>query len=157
MSLLAACGNYMLFSLQQSWGADPNAFFFEKFLAVSQDGGVWNLGSINLSIAAAVAVIWLINWAITYGGVQQGIERTMKVLMPVLFILTVIIIVWALFLPGASKGIKHYITPDFNKITDLKVWIAAYGQIFFSLSLGFGIMIAYSSYLSRDANILRTA
>ena len=151
------CGNYMLFSLQQSWGADPNAFFFEKFLAVSQDGGVWNLGSINLSIAAAVAVIWLINWAITYGGVQQGIERTMKVLMPVLFILTVIIIVWALFLPGASKGIKHYITPDFNKITDLKVWIAAYGQIFFSLSLGFGIMIAYSSYLSRDANIFKNS
>ncbi len=151
------CGNYMLFSLQQSWGADPNDFFFNTFLAMSKDHNVWALGSINVSIAVAVAIIWLINWGITFGGVQQGIERTMKVMMPLLFVLTLVIIVWALFLPGASKGIKHYVTPDFSKITDLKVWIAAYGQIFFSLSLGFGIMIAYSSYLSREANIFKNS
>jgi NSS family neurotransmitter:Na+ symporter len=104
-----------------------------------------------------VAIIWAINWGITYGGVQKGIERAVKIMMPVLFLITCTIVVWAMFLPGATTGIKHYIRPDFSKITDLKVWVGAYGQIFFSLSLGFGIMIAYSSYLARDANIFKNS
>jgi len=151
------CANYMLFSLNLSWGDDPNAFFFQQFLAASDVDGVWRLGGIRWPIAAAVAIIWFINWLITYGGVQKGIERAVKVMMPMLLIITASIIIWALFLPGAAKGVKHYVTPDLTKITDLRVWISAYGQIFFSLSLGFGIMIAYSSYLSRDANIFRNS
>ncbi|MBN2454926.1 MAG: sodium-dependent transporter [Sedimentisphaerales bacterium] len=154
--IIGWCANYMFFSLANSWGSDPNTFFFEKFLA-SSNSGVWDINGFRWPIVIAVAVIWFINWLITYGGVEKGIERAVKVMMPLLFVLTALIIIWALFLPGATKGIKHYVTPDFNKITDLKVWIAAYGQIFFSLSLGFGIMIAYSSYLSRDANIFKNS
>ena len=155
--IMGWCANYMVFSLNCAWGDDPNTFFFDKFLAIPADKNVWQIGGISWPIATAVAVIWLINWAIAYGGVEKGIERAAKIMMPVLFLITAVIIVWALFLPGAQKGIKHYVTPDFNKITDLKVWIAAYGQIFFSLSLGFGIMIAYSSYLSREANIFKNS
>jgi NSS family neurotransmitter:Na+ symporter len=159
------CANYMLFSLNLAWGDDPNAFFFTQFLKVPFDeslqapavGEVWSLGGLRWPIAMAVAVIWSINWAITYGGVERGIERAVKVMMPLLFVITAAIIIWALFLPGAAKGVKHYVTPDFTKITDVKVWIAAYGQIFFSLSLGFGIMIAYSSYLAREANIFKNS
>jgi len=151
------CANYMLFSLNFAWGDDPNAFFFQQFLAAPEGKAVWSLGGIRWPIAIAVAIIWLINWLITYGGVEKGIERAVKVMMPLLFVITASIIIWALFLPGAAKGVKHYVTPDLAKITDLRVWIAAYGQIFFSLSLGFGIMIAYSSYLSRDANIFRNS
>lgn len=151
------CANYMLFSLNFTWGDDPNAFFFKQFLGASEGNGVWSLGGIRWPIAIAVGIIWLINWLITYGGVEKGIERAVKVMMPLLFVITALIIIWALFLPGAAKGVKHYVTPDLAKITDLRVWIAAYGQIFFSLSLGFGIMIAYSSYLSRDANIFRNS
>jgi len=146
----------MLFSLTHAWGDDPGAFF-NQFLGVSANHDVWAIGGFRWPIVAAVAVVWLINWAIAYGGVEKGIERAVKIMMPMLFILTAAIVIWALFLPGAEKGIKHYVTPDFSKITDLKVWIGAYGQIFFSLSLGFGIMIAYSSYLSRDANIFRNS
>ncbi len=155
--IIGWCANYTLFSLQQAWGQDPNAFFFDKFLAVSGDNAVWSVGGIRWPIAIAVAGIWFVNWAITYGGVQRGIERAVKVMMPVLFILTASIIIWALFLPGAGRGVKHYVTPDFTKIMNREVWIAAYGQIFFSLSLGFGIMIAYSSYLSRKANIFKNS
>ncbi len=155
--IIGWCANYMLFSLTHAWGADPNAFFFNEFLRRSANQDVWALGGFRWPIVIAVAVVWLINWAIAYGGVEKGIERAVKIMMPMLFVLTAAIIVWALFLPGAAKGIKHYVTPDFSKITDLKVWISAYGQIFFSLSLGFGIMIAYSSYLSRDANIFKNS
>jgi NSS family neurotransmitter:Na+ symporter len=155
--IIGWCGNYMLFSLTQAWGDDPNQFFFSEFLDVPTDGSVWGVLGLRWQIALAVALVWCINWAITYGGIERGIERAVKVMMPLLFLITLTIIVWALFLPGAGKGVKHYVTPDFDKITDLKVWIAAYGQIFFSLSLGFGIMIAYSSYLSRDANIFKNS
>lgn len=155
--IIGWCGNYMLFSLTHAWGDDPNTFFFRDFLSTPENSGVWDVLSLRWQIALAVAVVWGINWLITYGGIEKGIERAVKVMMPLLFLITLIIIVWALFLPGAAKGVKHYVTPDFEKITDLKVWIGAYGQIFFSLSLGFGIMIAYSSYLSRDANIFRNS
>jgi NSS family neurotransmitter:Na+ symporter len=163
--VISWCGNYMLFSLTNAWGEDPNAFFFSQFLKIPfneslqapEVGAVWDITGFRWPIAAGVAIVWLINWLITYGGIEKGIERAVKIMMPLLFILTAAIIIWALFLPGAAKGIKHYVTPDFNKITDLKVWISAYGQIFFSLSLGFGIMIAYSSYLSRDANIFKNS
>ncbi len=163
--IIGWCVNYMFFSLKLAWGEDPNAFFFTEFLQVPFNEStqapaadqVWSILGPRWTVAAAVAGIWVVNWLIVYGGVQKGIERAAKVMMPLLFAITLVIIVWALFLPGAGKGVRHYVTPDFTKITDLKVWIAAYGQIFFSLSLGFGIMIAYSSYLSRDANIFRNS
>ena len=154
--IIGWCVNYMRFSLTMAWGDDPNAFF-GQFLGKTDPGHIWDITGFQGPIVAAVALIWLINWAITYGGVQKGIERTVKIMMPILFLVTIAIVVWALFLEGARKGIAHYVTPDFSKITDLKVWIGAYGQIFFSLSLGFGIMIAYSSYLSRDANIFKNS
>lgn len=155
--IIGWCANYMRFSLTTAWGDDPNTFFYDEFLAKGQASEIWGITGLQWSIVIAVAMIWLINWIITYRGIQKGIERAVKVMMPILMIVTISIVVWALRLPGAEKGIKHYVTPDFSKITDLKVWIAAYGQIFFSLSLGFGIMIAYSSYLARDANIFKNS
>jgi NSS family neurotransmitter:Na+ symporter len=155
--IIGWCVNYMFFSLSQAWGDDPNHFFFKDFLGTPENGEVWAIGHLRPRIVAAVAGVWLVNWLIVYGGIQKGIERTLKVLMPVLFLITLVVIVWALFLPGAGMGVRHYVTPDFSKILDLRVWIAAYGQIFFSLSLGFGIMLAYSSYLARDVNIFKNS
>jgi len=154
--IIGWCANYMCFSLTMAWGDDPDGFF-TRFLGRTDPGNIWAIQGFQGSIVVAVALVWLIDWGITYGGVQKGIERAVKVMMPVLILVTVGIVVWALFLEGAGTGIRHYVTPDFGRITDLEVWIAAYGQIFFSLSLGFGIMIAYSSYLSRDANIFKNS
>ena len=162
--IIGWCGNYMVFSAFESWKEmGPDAFFFEEFLGrseASEDGSVsavWNIGTMRWRIVIAVAIVWFVNWTITYRGVQKGIEKAVMIMMPILLVITVLITVWALFLEGAKVGIEHYVTPDFSRITDLKVWIAAYGQIFFSLSLGFGIMIAYSSYLPRDANIFKNS
>ncbi len=149
------CLNYFLFSFTLEWGADPNAFFFDRFL--NSSGHVWKLNGFNLQIVAGVAVIWFINWLITYRGIEKGIERAVKFMMPLLFGITLIIIIWSLFLNGAADGIRLYLAPDFAKIMNLNVWVAAYGQIFFSLSLGFGIMIAYASYLPRKANIFKNS
>jgi neurotransmitter:Na+ symporter, NSS family len=153
--VIAWCVNYIFFAVFQSWGNDTNGFFFNTFLGVSE--GVWKLNGLNPSIVAAVLFVWFVNWVITFNGVQKGIERAVKLMMPILFLITITIIFWAISLEGAGDGIRLYTTPDFSKILNKDVWIAAYGQIFFSLSLGFGIMIAYASYLPKKANIFKNS
>ncbi|MFA0697883.1 sodium-dependent transporter, partial [Vibrio sp. 10N.222.49.C9] len=91
------------------------------------------------------------------GGVKSGIERAAKIMMPVLFIMVLVLIGRTIFLPGALNGINYLFEPDFSKIMDLKVWAAAYGQIFFTLSIGFAIMLAYSSYLPEKSDINNNA
>ncbi len=129
--------------------------YFGTFLGVSS--GVWNIKGFRVPIVLAVALVWFINWYITYKGIEKGIEKAVKVMMPLLFVITAVVIVWSLSLKGAGNGIRHYVTPDFSRIVSKDVWIAAYGQIFFSLSLGFGIMIAYASYLPRKTNLFRNS
>jgi len=89
--------------------------------------------------------------------VQKGIEFANKLLMPLLLLLTLLLVGWSLTLEGAMIGIRQYITPDFSRLSDAQVWIDAYSQIFFTLSLGFGIMIAYASYLPTKAVITGSA
>jgi len=93
---------------------------------------------------------------IVYSGVENGIERWSKILMPILFILMLALIIYAVTLEGAIKGLTFYLKPDFSKITG-KTILAALGQAFFSLSLGMGLMITYGSYLSKKENIITSA
>jgi NSS family neurotransmitter:Na+ symporter len=153
--IIAWCLNYFFLSFDLSWGTDPNNFFFKEFLKLNTDPA--NIGEIRTPILTSLIVIWALNWVIVYRGIRKGIELANKIFMPLLFILTAILVFWSLSLDGAMDGIKAYLTPDFSKLTEPKVWIDAYSQIFFTLSLGFGIMIAYASYLPAKANITRSA
>lgn len=89
-------------------------------------------------------------------GVQKGIEKMSNILMPLLFLLLVIFCAVSLSLPGAADGVAFFLRPDFSKVTPSTV-ISALGQAFFSLSLGMGILITYSSYFPRDTKLTRTA
>lgn len=89
---------------------------------------------------------------IVAAGVKGGIEKFGKVMMPVLFIIMIIIAVRSVTLPGAGAGVEWLFKPDFSKI-DASVCAAALGQGFFSLSVGFGIMLTYGSYISKKENI----
>ncbi len=154
--VISWCVNYFGLSFNLSWGSDPNAYFFKQFLGLSGSPG--EIGSIRTPIFFALVLVWFLNWLIVYGGVAKGIERANKIFMPLLFVLTAILVFWSITLKGAGVGIKAYLTPDFKKLGEPKVWIDAYSQIFFTLSLGFGIMIAYASYLpEKGANITRNA
>ena len=86
------------------------------------------------------------------GGVKSGIERFGKVMMPVLYIIVLVIAIWTAMLPGASEGLSFLFNPDFAKI-DASVCAAALGQAFFSLSLGYGTMLTYASYVSKKEDI----
>lgn len=106
-------------------------------------------------VVATVAVI-LLNIAILMRGVQKGIERLSNLLMPMLFLILAALCVVALTLPGASEGLRFFLDPDFSKI-DADVVINALGQTFFSLSLGMGILVTYSSYYPMEANLPKTS
>ncbi len=153
--IIAWCLNFFIFSFDLAWGRDPNGFFFNKFLAVTRFPS--EIGKVRPHIVIALFVVWFINWGIVYRGVRRGIEYINKIFMPLLFILTAVLVFWSISLNGSMMGIRAYIEPDFSKLLDPNVWIDAYSQIFFTLSLGFGIMIAYASYLPKKANIVRDA
>ena len=86
-------------------------------------------------------------------GIKDGIEKFSKVMMPLLFLIVISIAVYSLTLPGAGKGVDYLFNPDFSKI-DGKAIAAALGQAFFSLSLGFGTIMTYASYVDKKENIL---
>ncbi len=90
---------------------------------------------------------------IILAGVKKGIEKFTKITMPILFVLVVIITIYSVSLPGASKGVEYLVKPDFSKISASTV-AAAMGQAFFSLSLGVGTILTYASYVRKDENIL---
>ncbi|MCC8169999.1 MAG: sodium-dependent transporter [Oscillospiraceae bacterium] len=85
-------------------------------------------------------------------GVQKGIEKFSTILMPVLIALAIIVTVYSVTLPGALKGVKYLFVPDFSHFSVQGI-LAALGQMFYSLSLAMGIMIAYGSYLPKESDL----
>jgi NSS family neurotransmitter:Na+ symporter len=86
-------------------------------------------------------------------GIKGGIEKFSKVMMPVLFVIVIGIAIYSMALPGAARGLEYLFNPDFSKIT-AKSCAAALGQAFFSLSIGFGTIMTYASYVSKKENVL---
>ena len=89
---------------------------------------------------------------IVMGGISGGIEKYSKILMPGLFIMMMIVMVRSLTLDGAMEGVRFFLEPNFSAITG-DVILSALGQVFFSLSLGMGVIITYGSYLSKSENL----
>lgn len=102
------------------------------------------------------AFVILATTLIVLGGVSGGIEKATKILMPMLFVLLIVVIIRSVTLPGAGKGIEYYLIPDFSKINS-HVVLAALTQAFFSLGVGWGMMITYGSYLPKTQNIVTSS
>ncbi len=85
-------------------------------------------------------------------GVQKGVEKFSTILMPILIVLAIIVAIYSVTLPGAMTGVKYLFIPDFKNFSIQGV-LAAMGQMFYSLSLAMGIMIAYGSYLPKDSDL----
>ncbi|MCS7144697.1 MAG: sodium-dependent transporter [Archaeoglobaceae archaeon] len=142
---------YFTKSFTLAWGADTESYFFGNVLQLSNSP--WAITGFALEVLIAVIVLWLINWFVVFRGVKKGIEKANLIMMPLLWILAIILVIRAVTLPGALEGLEWYLRPDFSKMGDYKIWIAAFGQIFFSLSLAMGIMIAYGSYLPEKSDV----
>ena len=118
-------------------------------------------GVLNMS-----AVFWLIvvtiNIVLVYRGLKGGIEKFCQIALPAMAILAVVVLVRVLTLGTPNpdmpdrnvlNGLGYLWNPDFSKLTDFDTWLAAAGQIFFSLSVGFGVILNYASYLKKKDDI----
>ncbi|MCM1337541.1 MAG: sodium-dependent transporter [Candidatus Amulumruptor caecigallinarius] len=138
--------DYIFRSLQSFGGESTPAQLHAGFTAFS---GSW------AAVGWTVGFL-LLNFLILRRGVQQGIEKVSNVMMPLLFIILLVFCANSLLLPGASRGLAFLFKPDFSQV-DAGVMIGAMGQAFFSLSLGLGCLITYSSYFNRQTDLLRSA
>lgn len=108
------------------------------------------------TVGGYAAIFMLITTFIVSRGVSGGIEKAAKILMPTLIAMILGLVIYAMTLPNAMKGIEFYLVPDFSAI-NLKSIRSALGQAFFSLSLGMGAIITYGSYLDKKENIVTSA
>ncbi len=154
-SIVAWAINYLFLSVNMAWGSSPADFFYTDFLQLSD--GPMSFGSVNLSVLFGLAAIWGGTYVICSKSIDKGIEKVNKVLLPLLCVSILFVIVRGVTLEGAAEGLNTLFTPDFTVLTQPKIWLAAYSQVFFSLSVAMGIMITYSSYLPKDSDVVNTA
>ena len=136
--------DYLCKSLTFSFVKDSEATIAAMFGGLISS--VWTPILFHTLFLAASAVVVML-------GVKGGIERFSKICLPVLFLLIVVIAVYSVTLPGARAGVDYLLKPDFSKLTPRSCAFAL-GQSFYSLSLGMGIIITYSSYVRKDENLL---
>ncbi|GAB3632366.1 sodium-dependent transporter [Microbacterium shaanxiense] len=152
--IIAWAAMYTWFSARLTWGpGNENDFFFTDFLQSADvaEGGIST--DFVPQVGIPLVVVWLVVIVIMALGVKRGIGRANMILMPLLTVMFAILVVQSLFLPGAMEGLNAFFTPNWEALADPGVWASAYGHIFFSLSVAFGIMVTYSSYLKRKTDL----
>ncbi|WP_181349538.1 sodium-dependent transporter [Thalassobacillus sp. CUG 92003] len=145
---------YAFYSFNLAWGDNPTNFFVGDFLNLVDPG---QFGGLIPVVLLPLLVVWLVTLGFISRGVKKGIEVANKIFIPTLVVLFLIIVIRAVTLEGAADGLAAFFTPEWGSIMDGQVWVAAYGQIFFSLSIAFAIMITYSSYLPKKSDIANNA
>lgn len=144
-------------------GQDPSKFsaFFKTFVGQDSDGLAMQ-GGLHTSVVFWL-IVFTINFVLIYRGLTKGIESFCRYAMPAMVICALVVLVRVLTLgtPNSDKpeqsvinGLGFMWNPDMAKLKDFNTWLAAAGQIFFSLSVGFGVIINYASYLSKKDDLV---
>lgn len=134
---------FMLAALAELVGLNSVALWFKAF-------------SVERNLVGTL-IFYILTILIVQGGVKEGIEKWSNRLMPALFLLFALLFIYIIMQTGAIEGLKHYLIPDFSKVLDKKLLLAAMGQGFFSLTIGGCSMLIYGSYLSKQENLPKMA
>jgi len=153
-AVLAWSLQFLVESFSLSWAGVEKEFFFNNILHISS--GVGQIGGIVWPLFIAVAVIWGIVYFSLFHGVRL-LGKIVKWTVWIPILLLIILTIRGVTLDGAMEGLKFYLTPNWSVLTQAKVWLAAYSQIFFSLSIAFGIMIVYARHLPKKTDIVNSA
>lgn len=153
--IIAWAMRYTIFSFDQAWGTDTEGFLFNEFLQLTVQPG--ETGGIVWGVFIPLALVWIITLGILLAGVKKGIELANRIFIPTLVVIFLAVVIRAVTLDGAMMGLDAFFKPDFESIMNPQVWVAAYGHIFFSLSVAFAIMITYASYLPKKSDITNNA
>ncbi|NEN96156.1 MAG: sodium-dependent transporter [Moorea sp. SIO3I7] len=143
---------YFLASFGVKWSNDAKSYFFDSVLQISD--GVNVLGGINWPILWSLLVVWVLIYFCVWKG-TTSVGKVVVYSVPLPIILLGVLLLRAVTLPGFLNGWKLYLTPVWSALVDPEVWTAAFSQIFFTLSLGFGIMVTYASYKNSEDDIAK--
>lgn len=142
---------YLFSSFTFNWGTDTASYFVNT---VGGSSDLTNANFLLIPTTVCVLLLWISVWFISHRDVDSGIGRVSKILIPALFVIMGIIIVYALTLPGSVVGINALIHPNWNGLLNVNIWLAAFAQIIFSLSMGQAIAITYASYLPKNSKLI---
>lgn len=109
-----------------------------------------------IELAGWMLLFLAINALIVGRGIKAGIEKATGILMPLLFLMLIGLVLWAMVAGDAAAALRFLFAPDFSDVT-AQTWVDAIGQAFFSVSVGAGGMMVYGAYLQRDVKIAPTA
>ncbi|NEO81805.1 sodium-dependent transporter [Moorena sp. SIO4G3] len=143
---------YFLASFGVKWSSDAKSYFFDSVLQISD--GVNVLGGINWPILWSLVVVWVLIYFCVWKG-TTSVGKVVVYSVPLPIILLGVLLLRAVTLPGFLNGWRLYLTPVWSALVDPEVWTAAFSQIFFTLSLGFGIMVTYASYKNSEDDIAK--
>ena len=127
---------YIFSAATLAWGNDAKGYFFNDVLGLTASPGI--LGGIQWPIFLAYLVGWIAMYYIVKSGVK-GVGKVVMITMPLPVIILIVLMIKGLTLPGAAEGLNYYLKPEWSQLTNAKVWLAAYGQIFYSLSVAMAI------------------
>ena len=151
MSILGWDLVYLLNSFNFGWGSDPASFFMNN---VGGSSNLANSTTLIIPTLVGTLVLWGIFWLVSIRGVDEGIGKLSNILIPLLFGIMIFIFAYSFTLPGSGLGVKTLLTPNWALIFDVNIWIAAFGQIIFSLSIGQAMVYTYASYLPKNSKLV---
>ncbi len=118
--------------------------------------GAGEIGGFNLSAVIGLALTWVCIYLSIAGGAHR-VGKVVMITVPLPLVLLVLLALRGLTLDGAIDGLAYYLAPEWDALTNPQTWVAAYGQVFFSLSVGWGILIAYASFRPKGSDVVNNA
>ena len=145
---------YLITSFGLQWETDTKGYFFGNVLQISDS--VNSIGGIVPALFIALVICWIAVYFSIWKG-TRSVSKVVNFTTPFALVLFVVMLFRSVTLDGSSLGLEFYLKPDFSALLDAKVWVAAFSQVFFQLSVGFGVMVAYASFNSKSQDIARNA
>ncbi|MBS0654980.1 MAG: sodium-dependent transporter [Verrucomicrobia bacterium] len=142
---------YTYFSAVGAIPEDAEHFFVNSFLKITPS--ITSFGELSLPIFISTIAVAVVTWIVLSRNIKDGIERVCSIFMPLLALIMAAFAIIVSFLPGGLDGWAYYLKPDFSKLFDAALWRDVFGQLFFSLSLGLGIIVGYSRHTGQAINI----
>ncbi|MGK0182357.1 MAG: NSS family neurotransmitter:Na+ symporter, partial [Halioglobus sp.] len=136
------------------WIGDSKGYFFGEVLQLSSS--IDHLGGLNLLVFFSLIFVWVCIYFCVWKGVKSA-EKVVRATAPIPVIILIILFIRGITLDGSLKGILYYVSPDFTLLVHSEIWLAAASQIFFTLSLAVGVMIAYASYNKPNQDVKKDA
>ncbi|MFV0499338.1 MAG: sodium-dependent transporter [Bacilli bacterium] len=145
---------YLFQAFTLGWGSNTEAAFYNDFLNLPDvPSSAFALGGFNPLIVGLVILVWIITGFVLFRGIENGIEKVNKIMVPTLLLMYALVVIYSLTLDGATAGLQQFFKPQWGMLKDPSIWLAAYGQVFFSTSIAAGIMLTYASYTPKKTDL----